>query len=69
MRRPKKVHLLDDSFWLTKKPYYIYHGGIRKDPINWRLKAKDEWMFMVRDTKLEAPSELFLIKGNIYIQD
>lgn len=59
----KNVHLLDDRYWLTNKPYYIYRGGIGGDPINWRLRLKDAWMFAVRNTKLEAPSELFFIKA------
>ena len=59
----KNAHLLDDRFWLTDKPYYIYRGGIGGDPINWPLRLKDTWMFRVRNTKLEAPSELFFVKA------
>ena len=59
----KNAHLLDDQFWLTNKPYYIYRGGIGGDPINWRLRLKDAWMFTVQNTKLEAPSELFFVKA------
>ena len=58
----KNAHLLDDRFWLTNKPYYIYRGGIGGDPIKWLLRLKDTWMFRVRNTKLEAPTELFFVK-------
>lgn len=49
----KHAKLIDDSFWLSKKPYYIYRGGIGKDPINWRLKIKDELIFILADTSIE----------------
>lgn len=59
----KNAHLLDDRFWLTNKPYYIYRGGIGGDPIHWGLRLKDSWMFGVRNTRLEAPSDLFFVKA------
>ncbi len=59
----KNANLLDDRFWLTNKPYYIYRGGIGGDPVNWRLRLKDAWMFTVRDTRLETQSELLFIKA------
>lgn len=58
----KNAHLLDDQFWLTNKPYYIYRGGIGNDPINWPLRLKDAWTFRVRNTKLESPTNLFFAR-------
>src|SRR3989338_4720194 len=59
----KNAGLIDDKFWLGYKPYYIYRGGIGGDPINWRLRIKDEISFLVRDTFLERPVELFFVKA------
>ena len=59
----KNAGLIDDKFWLGYKPYYIYRGGIGGDPINWRLKIKDEVTFLLRDTFLERPVELFFVKA------
>lgn len=58
----KHAKLIDDSFWLGKKPYYIYRGGIQGDPINWKLRVYDEFMFIIHDTFLEKPLITFLIK-------
>lgn len=59
----KNAYLIDDAFWLGYKPYYIYRGGIGGDPIDWRLRIKDEVSFLIRDTFLEKPVELFFVKA------
>ncbi len=38
----KHAKLIGDSFWLTKKAYYIYRGGIGKDKVNIMLRLRDE---------------------------
>lgn len=38
----KHAKLIEDSFWLSKKAYYIYRGGIGKDKINDFLRIRDE---------------------------
>jgi len=58
----KHARLINDSFWLGKKPYYIYRGGIGKDAIKWPLQIKDEIMFAFRGTILEKPLETFFIR-------
>jgi len=39
----KKNRLINDRFWLGKKPCYIYRGGMEKDPVQWKLKLRD-WL-------------------------
>ncbi len=43
----KNAKLINDNFWLSRKPYYIYRGGIGGDKINWKLKIKDEWAYLL----------------------
>lgn len=54
--------LINDSFWLGRKPYYVYRGGIGGDPINWLLLMKDAFTLPLYNTFLEKPVELFFIK-------
>ena len=37
----KSQKLLNDKFWLGRRSYYIYRGGLDGDPVNWSMKAKD----------------------------
>jgi len=36
-----KAGLITDNFWLGPEPYYIYRGGIGKDPFDWKLRLSD----------------------------
>ncbi len=58
----KNAGLIRDDFWLSRKPYYIYRGGIGGDPVNWMLRTKDAWTFAASGTPLEKPSALFFVK-------
>lgn len=58
----KHTKLINDSFWLGKKPYYVYRGGIGGDPINWGLRIQDELKFAISDTFLEKPLNKLFIK-------
>jgi radical SAM superfamily enzyme YgiQ (UPF0313 family) len=48
----KHSGIIDDNFWLGKKPYYIYRGGIGDDPIQWKLKVEDLLKYYLADTWL-----------------
>ncbi|MBU3935344.1 B12-binding domain-containing radical SAM protein [Patescibacteria group bacterium] len=36
-----RAGLITDKFWLGPEPYYIYRGGIGKDPFDWKLRLSD----------------------------
>lgn len=40
-QQAKYSKLINDDFWLSKRPYYIYRGGIAGDPVNRRMLFKD----------------------------
>lgn len=48
--RAKMAKLIDDSFWLGKRHYYIYRGGIDGDPINRQLLFMDWYNFYIKDS-------------------
>jgi len=48
----KNTRLIDDSFWLSKKKYYIYRGGIAKDKINYIMRIHDELWHLAGETNL-----------------
>lgn len=48
----KHAGLIDDRFWLGKRPYYIYRGGIGDDPFRLRECIKDFIVFHFADTSL-----------------
>lgn len=58
----KNARLIDDSFWLGKKPYYIYRGGIGGDPINHIAQIKDQIIYLTAGTIIEKPVDTFFIK-------
>lgn len=59
----KKARLLDDRFWIGKRPYYIYRGGIGSDPIHWRAVFWDTMRYYFADTFLNrARIRLLLTK-------
>lgn len=58
----KSAKIIDDKYWLSKNPYYIYRGGIGTDPINHLLKIKDFITFLVYGTRLERAVFQFFIK-------
>lgn len=37
----KHAGIIDERFWLGKRPYYVYRGGIGGDPINRKLQLRD----------------------------
>lgn len=45
----KNAKLIDDSFWLGPKPYYIYRGGIGGDTIDRRQQLLDDINFKLND--------------------
>lgn len=49
----KNAGLINDNFWLSKRPYYIYRGGLSNDPLQKRLLLKDWYEFYIEGTKLE----------------
>ncbi|MDO8658648.1 MAG: radical SAM protein [Candidatus Levybacteria bacterium] len=55
----KHAKLIKDSFWLGRKPYYIYRGGLGGDPINWKLRIKDEITLSLANTFFEKPLNTF----------
>lgn len=59
----KNAGLIDDSFWLGKKPYYIYRGGIGGDKINRFMQIGDEVMYRAKDTVFERPLEYIVNKS------
>lgn len=50
----KHAGLLNDRFWLGRKPYYIYRGGIANDPVKKALQFQDEVKFNIQGTFLET---------------
>lgn len=48
----KTAGILNDRFWLTKKPYYIYRGGIDGDSTDWTGVIKDFMKFYFLNSKL-----------------
>jgi len=48
----KAAKLIDDAIGLGPKPYYIYRGGMGKDPVDRRQQFKDEVQYRFRDTAL-----------------
>lgn len=51
-QQAKEAKLIDDNFWLRKRPYYIYRGGISGDPINRKLLFNDWYKFYLEKTFL-----------------
>lgn len=49
-QQAKNAKLIDDSFWLSRQPYYIYRGGIGTDPIKRKLLIKDWYQFYLKNT-------------------
>ena len=56
----KNAKLIDDSFWLGPKPYYIYRGGIGGDRVDSRTQILDEIKFRFGDTLPFKAASLFL---------
>lgn len=48
----KNAKLIDDSFWLGPKPYYIYRGGIGGDKTNKKRQIIDELSFYLSPTPI-----------------
>lgn len=44
-QQAKEAKLIDDNFWLSKRPYYIYRGGINGDSVNKKLLFLDWYTF------------------------
>jgi radical SAM superfamily enzyme YgiQ (UPF0313 family)/2-polyprenyl-3-methyl-5-hydroxy-6-metoxy-1,4-benzoquinol methylase len=62
----KNAGLINDKFWLGKRPYYVYRGGIRNDPINWKLKIRDFLKFHFSGTFLDKIRiKLLLLKEGV----
>lgn len=49
-QQAKNAKLVNDNFWLSKRPYYIYRGGIGTDPIKRGLLIKDWYQFYLKNT-------------------
>lgn len=47
----KNAGIISDSFWLSRRPYYIYRGGIGRDPIQYE-KLVDDWYQIYKNTFL-----------------
>lgn len=47
--KAKLAKLIDDSFWLGKRPYYIYRGGIDGDPLKRKLLFMDWYNFYIKN--------------------
>ena len=59
----KKAKLLDDRFWIGKRPCYIYRGGIGSDSINWKARFRDTMKYYFSNTPLNrARIRLLLTK-------
>lgn len=58
----KNALLIDDRFWLSRKPYYIYRGGIGGDPINYFQRFKDQVIYLSSYTPLENQVSVFFIR-------
>lgn len=61
----KAAKLISDNFWLSRRPYYIYRGGIAGDKVKRNLLIKDWYEFYLEKTwvgKLLNP--LLLLKRN-----
>lgn len=58
----KNARLINDSFWLEKRPYYIYRGGIGGDKINYLGIIRDEISYRTLGTPLEKPIEDFFVR-------
>ena len=41
-QQAKSAKIITDSFWLSRRPYYIYRGGIGHDPIQYE-QLIDDW--------------------------
>lgn len=48
----KKAKLIDEKFWLSKRPYYIYRGGLNGDPLQRKMLLKDWYEFYLEKTLL-----------------
>ena len=59
----KNANLITDDYWLGKKPYYLYRGGIGGDPINRLAQIKDLILYSVSGSVLEAPLTTFFIRS------
>lgn len=49
-QQAKSAKLIDDDFWLGKRPYYIYRGGISGDSQKRRLLLRDGYEFCLEGT-------------------
>lgn len=49
-QQAKNAKLINDNFWLSNRPYYIYRGGIAGDKINRKLLFKDWFDFYFKKT-------------------
>jgi radical SAM superfamily enzyme YgiQ (UPF0313 family) len=58
----KNAKLINDDYWLSNRPFYIYRGGIGNDPINQLLKAQDFVNSLIYNTVLEKPATMFFTK-------
>lgn len=59
----KNAGLITDDFWLGKKPYYVYRGGIGADKVNRIMQVGDEIVYRTKDTFLEKPLEYIVVKS------
>lgn len=51
-QQAKAAKLIDDNFWLSHRPYYIYRGGLFGDPLQKKLLIKDWYKFYLDKTLL-----------------
>lgn len=66
-QQAKAAKLIDDSFWLSRRPYYIYRGGIAGDPINKKLLIEDWYNFYLKKTILGQLLDPFIrLKRNYF---
>lgn len=49
-QKANNAKLINDKFWLSKRPYYIYRGGIDKDPLKRRRLILDWYEFYLENT-------------------
>src|SRR3989344_302918 len=52
--------IIDERFWLGKRPHYTYRGGIGDDPINRKLQLLDTIKFTF--TQLPPPARRFILQ-------
>lgn len=59
----KKAKLIDENFWLSNRKYYIYRGGIEKDPIDY-MNLINDWYESISKPILKK-----IIKPILYIKN